>query len=79
MDCHQKVKYMKPVPEHQQAATVNYVDPVINALPDKSGRTHEITDVVISFLRDINVFYSEEERGEYTAVIPVKVIFKRKV
>lgn len=70
---------MYKTPEHEQAATVQYVDPRINALPDKSGRTHEITDVVITFLRDINVFYSEDERGEYTAVLPVKVTFKRKI
>lgn len=71
---------MYRTPEHEQAAEIHYVDPRINALPDKNtGRTHEITDVVITFLRDINVFYSEDERGEYTAVLPVKVTFKRRV
>lgn len=67
-------------PEHQQAAVIEYVDPIVNALPDKyTGKSHVVSNVVISFLRDINIFYAEDERGEYTAIIPVRVTFKREI
>ena len=69
-----------PRPENEQAAVIQYVDPRIIALPDsRSGAEHEITDVVIKFLRDITVFHSDEEMGEYVANIPVKITFKRKI
>lgn len=71
---------MTNIPENEQAAVIHYVDPRIVALPDKhTGAQHEITDVVIKFLRDITVFHAEEEMGEYVAMLPVKVTFKRKI
>ena len=54
-------------------------DPIIIPKKGRYGEEQEITDVLVSIERDITIFYGKEETGEYVAMLPVKITYKRNV
>lgn len=57
---------------------INIKEPNIVATSGRYGDRHEIKEVSISFERDITIFYGENETGEHIAILPIKIVYKRK-
>lgn len=59
---------------------VHVIEPNVRVYSDRNtGKQQKVTDVVVSFERDLTLYYGTEEKGEYVATLPVKITFKREV
>lgn len=61
-----------------QSTKIHIIEPNIMQFTNRyNGEEQNITDVVVKFERDITIYYGKEERGEYVALLPIKITYKR--
>lgn len=59
---------------------IHIIEPNIMQFTNRyTGEEQNITDVVVKFERDITIYYGKDERGEYVALLPIKITYKRKI
>ena len=58
---------------------VEVVPPKVIATAGRYGDKQELKGVVLSFERDIEIFYGTNETGEHVAILPIKVTYRRKI
>lgn len=57
---------------------VEIIPPKVIASDGRYGDKQVLEGVVLSFERDIEIFYGKHEAGEHVAILPIKVTYRRK-
>lgn len=73
-----EVSLSKIEEQDKKQPKIDIKTPNIVATDGRYGEEHKVKEVSLSFERDISIFYGRNRTGEHIAILPVKVVYRRK-